>query len=115
MRYFKINEFNCPHCGRNEMSKDFLERLDKAREYANTPFIISSGFRCEFHNREVGGTGTSSHLKGVAADIKVTNSKQRHKILTGLIGAGFNRIGVGNTFIHADYDKTKTQRVIWVY
>lgn len=115
MRYFTISEFDCPHCGKNEMNQNFLNRLDKAREYAVTPFIISSGYRCRFHNETVGGSPTSSHLKGLAADIAVKDSGQRYKILMGLIGAGFNRIGIGETFIHVDYDEAKQSNVIWVY
>jgi uncharacterized protein YcbK (DUF882 family) len=115
MRYFKISEFDCPHCGKNEMDQNFINRLDKAREYAATPFIISSGYRCKKHNKEVGGSESSSHLKGLAADIVVVHSVQRYKILMGLIGAGFSRIGLGETYIHVDYDETKQSKVIWVY
>jgi len=115
MRYFKIDEFNCSCCSKNEMDREFLDRLDKAREYAITPFVISSGFRCKSHNKSSGGTETSSHLKGLAADIVVKNSEQRYKILTGLINAGFNRIGIAINFIHVDYDQTKPQGVIWIY
>jgi uncharacterized protein YcbK (DUF882 family) len=115
MRYFKISEFDCPDCKRNEMNKEFLERLDKAREYAVTPFVISSGYRCEQHNEAVGGSPKSSHTKGLAADIVVRDSAQRYKILMGLIGAGFNRIGLGENFVHVDYDESKQSNVIWVY
>lgn len=114
MRYFKLSEFDCA-CNKNEMNKEFLERLDKAREYATVPFVISSGFRCKIHNEAVGGSKTSSHLKGLAVDIIVTDSAQRYKILTGLIGAGFSRIGLGKIFLHADYDETKQSGVIWMY
>lgn len=114
MKYFKIDEFNCP-CGKNEMDKYFLERLDIARKYARTSFVISSGYRCPAHNKKVGGSETSSHLKGQAADIVVKNSIHRYKILSGLIKAGFTRIGIGKNFIHVDSDKTKTPRVVWVY
>lgn len=115
MRYFKVSEFDCPHCKRNEMNQNFLERLDKAREYAATPFIISSGYRCQSHNEEVGGSETSSHLKGLAVDLVVRDSAQRYKILMGLLGAGFNRIGLGENFVHVDYDTSKSSHVIWVY
>ena len=115
MRYFKINEFNCFCCGKNEMNKNFLERLDKAREYATTPFVVSSGYRCQSHNEAVDGSPNSSHMKGLAADIKVRDSGQRYKILMGLIGAGFNRIGIGENFIHVDYDEAKSSNVFWVY
>ncbi len=35
------------------------------------PIIVTSGFRTVQHNRDVGGSGTSSHLDGLAADVKV--------------------------------------------
>jgi uncharacterized protein YcbK (DUF882 family) len=115
MRYFKISEFDCSCCERNEMNKEFLERLDKAREYALTSFIISSGYRCRSHNESVGGSPNSSHMKGLAADIVAKDSAQRYSILMGLIGAGFNRIGLGKDFIHVDYDETKQSKVVWTY
>lgn len=116
MIHFKISEFGCPcGCSKNEMDKNLLERLDDAREYAETPFIISSGYRCSNHNKMVGGSETSSHLKGLAVDVAVKNSIQRYKILSGFIGAGFTRIGIGKTFIHTDCDNTKTPGVIWIY
>lgn len=115
MRYFKLDEFKCPCCGKNEIEMFFVLRLDKAREYAATPFVVSSGYRCQSHNKAVDGSATSSHLKGLAADIKVRDSAQRYKILMGLIGAGFNRIGMGETYIHVDYDEAKQSNVIWVY
>ena len=34
------------------------------------PFQIDSGFRCQAHNKDVGGVSNSFHLKGMAADIK---------------------------------------------
>jgi len=32
-----------------------------------------------------------------------------------LLEVGFTRIGIGNTFIHVDIDKDKSQNVIWTY
>ena len=118
MRYFNLKEFDCNcGCNKNKMDKDFLERLDTAREYAVTPFVISSGYRCSKHNEAVGGLETSSHLKGLAADIHVQGSRQRYKILMGLIGAGFNRIGINSKrgFIHVDLDTAKPSNVVWIY
>lgn len=115
MNFFDISEFECPCCGQNPMQQDFLDMIDKAREYANVPFEISSGFRCINHNRKIGSEDTSSHVKGCAADIIVRSSRSRYRILEGLIKAGFNRIGLANKFIHADSDKDKALNVIWVY
>jgi uncharacterized protein YcbK (DUF882 family) len=115
MKYFTDKEFDCPCCNQNEMDGNFLDQLDKARGYAGTSFVISSGYRCPAHNGVVGGSITSSHLEGEAADIVVRNSNQRCKILSGLIRAGFIRIGIGKTFIHVDNDYSKTLNVVWLY
>lgn len=114
--YFKIEEFDCPCCGKNNMDQIFVEKLDLAREYANTLFKINSGTRCEKRNFDVGSTTKkSSHLFGYAADISCTSSHERHRIITALIKAGFNRIGIAKTFIHVDNDPNKIRDVIWTY
>jgi len=118
MKHFKKSEFRCPcGCGLNfkDMSTEFVKKLDKARKFADTPFNITSSIRCPGHNEQVGGSETSSHLRGLAVDLSCGASHKRFKIIKGLILAGFNRIGVGEFFIHADNDKTKTQNVIWRY
>jgi len=115
MEHFSLEEFSCPLTGENEMDADFLLRLDMAREYANTPFTISSGYRSEEHNIAVGGSSTSSHLTGHAADIVVRNSAERFAILYGLIRAGFLRIGIASDFIHVDDDENKSPEVAWYY
>lgn len=115
MKYFEKDEFNCTCCDKNEMSESFIDRLDTARGTASVPFRISSGYRCSAHNAEVGGKPTSSHLKGLAADINVISSLARFNILRGLIFAGFKRIGIGSNFIHVDEDQEKAQEVTWLY
>ena len=95
------------------MNIDFLYKLDDARRIAGTPFKINSGYRTPEHNAKVGGVESSSHTRGYAADISVGSSSQRYKILTALIEAGFNRIGVYKTFIHCDCDPDNSENVIW--
>ena len=106
-KYFKEIEFN--------MDKDFLSKLDDAREFANIPFKINSAYRTEEHNKSIGGSPNSSHIKGLAVDISAKDSRTRFKVLEALINVGFNRIGVASTFIHVDDDKDKSSDVIWVY
>ena len=101
MRYFKLSEFDCPCCGQNEMNKSFLNRLDVARSQAGTAFIVNSGYRCEAHNKTVGSTSTN-HTLGLAADIRCTSDRLRMLIVKALLDAGFNRIGIYQTFIHVD-------------
>ena len=45
--------------------------MDKIRERVGRPVYIESGYRCEDHNREVGGVPNSQHVLGTAADITV--------------------------------------------
>lgn len=97
------------------MNQDFLSKLDKARELAGIPFKINSAYRSPEHNAKIGGKPNSSHLKGLAVDISVTNSRQRFIVLNALLDVGFTRIGIADTFIHVDLDNGKSKEVIWTY
>ena len=123
LKYFTLDEFDCPtlpNSGVN-MDSDFLQKLEAARELAGIPFKINSGYRTrEHHNaiyKKLGKEPTkSAHLIGKAADIHCTDSRSRFIIISSLLKAGFNRIGIASTFIHTDSAETgKTQQVIWTY
>tara|TARA_B100000780_G_C20755930_1_gene300300 strand:+ start:10 stop:333 length:324 start_codon:yes stop_codon:yes gene_type:complete len=105
-KYFKEIETN--------MNKNFLFVLDEAREFAGIPFVINSAYRSPTHPESIKNP-TSSHIKGLAVDIKATDSTTRFKIVEALISVGFTRIGIADTFIHVDLDFDKTQDVIWTY
>ena len=114
---FTRGEFTCFCCGASQISMELVERLQKARNIAGIPFIISSGVRCERHNEAVGGEPNSSHLRGLAADIATNytaKSRQRYVILDALLEAGFCRIGISERFIHVDIDMNKSQDVLWL-
>ena len=106
-KYFKEIEKN--------MDINFLAKLDKAREYADLPFIINSAYRSPEHNAKVGGKPGSSHIKGLAVDISAKDSRTRFLILDALFAVGFTRIGIADSFIHVDSDIDKSQNVIWTY
>ena len=105
-KYFKEIEEN--------MDKTFLQKLDEARELAGIPFIINSAYRSPEHPLSIKNP-TSSHIKGLAVDISVNDSRTRFIILNALIKVGFNRIGIADTFIHVDLSVDKAQQVIWTY
>lgn len=106
-KYFKEIEKN--------MDVDFLALLDEARDLANIPFVITSAYRSKEKNAKIGGVANSSHIKGLAVDIRVNSSRERFNILKALIYVGFNRIGIADNFIHVDDDKEKSDNVIWTY
>lgn len=81
--YFEDYEFACK-CNRHNVvdgknvldhviDKRLVDVLDKIRERVGRPVYIESGYRCEDHNREVGGVPNSQHVLGTAADITVDN------------------------------------------
>jgi len=114
-KYFEISEFTCPCCGENGIDLELITMLDLARGIAGIPFHINSGYRCRRRNKKVGGNRLSAHKKGLAADIRAKSSKDRYSIIKALIAAGFTRIGIGKTFIHADIDDHKPQGIIYLY
>lgn len=98
-----------------KMDENFLAKLDEARELAGIPFVINSAYRSPEHNKRVGGKANSSHLKGLAVDISINDSRTRFIVLDALIRVGFTRIGIADTFIHVDLSVDKVQKVIWTY
>ncbi len=112
MNHFELAEFNCPCCGVHKMDAMFLMQIDRAREYSGVPFNINSGYRCPKHNTEVGST-SQNHPSGKAADIEATDSQTRGKIVKGLYFAGFRRIGIKPSFVHAD--SMDDVEALWLY
>jgi zinc D-Ala-D-Ala carboxypeptidase len=122
-RFFNKNEFVCGCCGKAEMDDEFMRKMVNLRLAAKQPVLITSGFRCEKHNKKVGGASHSPHLEGLAADIEVLGADARR-----LVGAaefcGFSGIGISqkgdwsSRFIHVDNAKETENRPrpwIWSY
>jgi|TARA_R110002073_G_scaffold74668_2_gene182613 uncharacterized protein YcbK (DUF882 family) len=116
-KYFTYGEFDSPDSvGSGKLvSDELISMLDVARKKYGKSMAINSGYRTIEHNKSVGGTPASSHLKGLAADIACTISSDRFKLEGILREVGFKRIGMGSTFIHVDIDKNKSQNVLWTY
>ena len=117
LRYFTTDEFACPCCKLSKINVEFADKLDAAREKSGIPFRVTSGYRCQKHNRAVGGKPDSAHTRGYAADIVAATSRERYLIIKALLDVGFNRIGIDvkRGFIHVDCDPDKTENLIWGY
>jgi hypothetical protein len=73
---FKVKDFACKckeNCDVIKIDTALVERLEKIRDKYGVDVKIVSGFRCEKHNKEVGGSSGSQHKEGKAADIAVGN------------------------------------------
>ena len=112
IKWFKKEEFACRCCGVELMDHFFVKILDGIRYELQTPMVILSGYRCEKHDKEVGGKG--NHTKGLAADIKCEDAKTRY-LLIKYFSDRFARIGIGKAFIHIDCVEDKDPYVCWIY
>jgi zinc D-Ala-D-Ala carboxypeptidase len=114
--YFSDSELTCKcgACQYKEMDEGLMLKLNRARHFSGVPFVVRSAVRCVSHNEAEGGSKTSSHLKGLAVDIQTIGSVMRMKVVSGLLEAGFNRIGIYSDFVHVDVDNTKTNHVMWI-
>ncbi|MCX7795040.1 MAG: D-Ala-D-Ala carboxypeptidase family metallohydrolase [bacterium] len=100
---FNLREFACKCCGAVKIDRDLVERLQILRDRVKRPIIITSGYRCPKHNREVHGDENSYHIQGLAVDIVVRDYGLEE--LENLARAiGFRGIGVYKAcgFIHLD-------------
>lgn len=116
MRYFELSEFDSPDAigSGAYMNNGFLNMLDRARGIADIPFIVTSGYRTHSHNKSVGGSPTSSHMKGIAVDLAYSDVEDSIRMIRALGIVGFDRIGVGSGFIHVDSDNDKPE-AYWTY
>lgn len=94
---------------------EFIEKvLDPLRGKFGAPIYVTSGYRCPQLNRLVGGSVTSQHLLGTAADITALNKKDNKRIwkLLQLHTVDFDQaILYGDyAFIHVGWKKSGNQR-----
>lgn len=124
IEHFNRSEFVCQcGCGSENMDEETILRLDAARTIADIPFEVRSGFRCPDHNESLvndpnyRASKNSSHMKGLAVDIKALSSTQRWIIVRALMDAGFERILIDckKGFIHVDLDRSKEQKILTCY
>jgi len=116
---FKIEEFECK-CG-CEMPCDVYDNIIKLasqlqflRDYTGRPITINSAYRCPEHNAKIGGSKTSQHLLGKAADITIQSLKpaEVYKLIEELIDMGHilqGGLGLYDTFVHYDIRKKKAR------
>jgi hypothetical protein len=83
-KHFKLSELlttgtglpNMPTWEQVENLRKLGNMLDRIRQRFGGPIAVNSAFRSEAVNRSVGGSNTSAHLKGLAADIRPVSGRQ---------------------------------------
>ncbi len=64
----RLGIINSPNAAQTENLKQLAFKLEEVRKLLGHPVIITSGFRSPALNRAVGGSTTSDHSHGLAAD-----------------------------------------------
>lgn len=115
---FTSNDFDCPcarpECNFTKIDTDTVHGLEEMRD-AIGPLQITSGFRCQLHNADIGGEPHSFHCLGMAADVIARFFKPEEVRAFAERVEVFANGGIGayNNFSHLDsgpkrrWDKTK--------
>ena len=82
--------------------------LEKVRALLGAPVVVSSGYRSKLLNTAVGGSSTSDHLTGDAADITVPKFGSPDKVASYL-AMDLDELGIGQLIL----EKFKTSQ--WVH
>ena len=90
--------------------------LDPLRGVYGKPIIVNSGYRCPTLNKAVGGSKTSSHMKGLAADI-TAGSPSKNKMLFNLIkdlNLPFDQLIDESNFswVHVSYSQKPRKQIL---
>ena len=110
MKWFKEKEFACKCCGqlpplaRENVKALVSEVLDPVREKLGMPIVVNSGYRCEKHNKDVGGVRNSQHLRGEAADIHCSDNERLKQLI--IENGKFDQLITYPTFLHVSYKRT---------
>ncbi len=105
------------------LDPQFVTQLDKARDIAGFPFVITSGFRSPEANQSIiGAVPNSAHLAGLAVDLAVENDHQVYLLISSGASVGITRFGIyinsdgKPTHVHMDVSKDDAHvpEVIWI-
>lgn len=108
---FHRDEFQCScGCGFDTVDAELITVLEAVRNFWGVKVKINSGARCAKHNANEGGSPTSKHLIGQAADIVVEGILPQ-KVYTYLDNKYPDRYGIGlySGWVHIDVRKKKTR------
>lgn len=93
MKYFTLKELTAsataarlridntpPPQAINNLNALVTHLLDPLREKYGQPIYVNSGYRCPELNNAVGGSRSSQHLTGEAADITAGNKRENRRL-----------------------------------
>ncbi len=129
MKYFSFQEFErSEKAARHAIDNSIPDRLkgnvatlvdmvlDPLREAWGKPITVTSGYRCPELNRIVGGSKTSHHLRGMAADISTGNKVYNRRLFQLVIDMKlpFTQLidESGFSWVHVSLDPVNVKRQV---
>jgi uncharacterized protein YcbK (DUF882 family) len=89
--YITKKDYACHHCGKlppfyepdypSIIHEILFDRFKQIRDSWGKPLHIDSGYRCQEHNKAVGGEEWSVHCFGLALDLGVDNEEEVHQLV----------------------------------
>lgn len=114
---FYVSEFACHGSGCcNDVLIDdkLVEHLQKIRDHFGKEVITTSGYRCEKHNKNIGGASNSYHARGQAVDFYIRGVEPaeiaKYAESIGVLGIGLYETDADGHFVHID---TRTTKSFW--
>ena len=128
--FLLFDEFKCGHCGLlppdlfvHDIKRPYSELFhifDSVRATWGKPIPVTSGYRCPYHNKNIGGSQLSIHMWGLALDMDLPSTQEVEE-LYHLIDMDFNHLRIGKytesgSFIHIDngYEVTPRASHSWI-
>lgn len=104
---FMDSEFKCRCCGKmpeKGMKTLLIVLLQRLRDKVGKPLTVTSGYRCQKHNKAVGGAANSQHVLCTAADIRVPSGMTVDQLAAAADAVGFTGVGkyYKQGFVHVD-------------
>lgn len=131
MKYFTFTEFErsaaayrlgldntAPESARANIARLVDEVLDPIREAWGRPLTVTSGYRRPEVNKAVGGSATSHHLKGMAADITTGNEVDNRRLYETIqrLGVPFTQL-IGRKYdfkwLHIGWNPNDTRHEVF--
>lgn len=89
--------------------------LDPLREWYGKPITVNSGYRSPELNKAVGGSNTSQHMKGEAADITAGSREENKKLFEHIKGSlPFDQLIDESNFswVHVSYKSSGNRKQV---
>jgi uncharacterized protein YcbK (DUF882 family) len=109
-----IDKFQCRcnTCPHREPTPELQHMIDKVEDYFGRDIQITSGVRCDEHNRAIGGSSGSRHVSGEAVDFFIKGAALVD--IYNYLDKTFPQSGLGiyKTHIHMD---SRPYKARWDY